>query len=134
MTLDTYTRAQMARFAIEEGLRHGGSQNMMAVALVLRNRVMNGWGDWLEVIETAPAKRGSIYPGGVPDLRAHNVRVFLNRLDEIYTRPEVDDMTGGALFYFEPALPVAPWFEQEVLGYPDDHRRSAHVGPVWFFT
>src|SRR5215471_11302616 len=59
VNLEIYTRAQMARFAIEEGQRHGGIQNMLAVLHVLRNRVFRGWGNWQSVVDKAPEYRGT---------------------------------------------------------------------------
>jgi hypothetical protein len=134
LTIDTYIRAQMARFAIEEGGRHGGVNNMLAVAQVLRNRVFAGWGDWLEVVQRAPEKRATIYPPHMSELRSGNVRVLLNKIDDVYTKADAEDLTAGALFYVEPGFPVAEWFKTEVLDRPDEHRRTAHVGPVWFFN
>lgn len=133
MTVDTYIRAEMARFAIEEGERHGGIQNMLAIAHVLRNRVFAGWGDWAEVVLRAPEKRATVYPARIPNIQSANIRALLNRIDDVYTRGDLQDPTGGALFYCEPNLPLAEWFQREVLGRPDDHRRCAHIGPVWFF-
>lgn len=133
MTIDTYIRAQMARFAIEEGARHGGIKNMLAVAHVLRNRVFAGWGDWIEVVQRAPDKRVTDYAPAPLNLRTPDIRILLNKIDEIYTREDVQDLTGGALFYFEPNHPMPVWFQKEVLGRPDDHPRCAHIGPVFFF-
>lgn len=133
MTIETYTRAQMARFAIEEGAIHGGVNNMLAIAHVLRNRVFAGWGDWLEVVTRAGDKRANVDLPEKPDLRTNNVRVLLNRIDEIYTRADTNDLTGGALFYCEPNKPLAPWFKEEVLLRPEDHPRVAHIGLVWFY-
>lgn len=132
MTLDTYVRAQMARFAIEEGHEHGGVNNMLAVAHVLRNRVFAGWGDWLEVVTHAAEKRGNLYTPPMPGIRSNNVRILLNRIDDIYTRADQNDLTGGALFYLDPLQPVAEWFKKEVLDRPEDHTRCAHIGPIWF--
>jgi hypothetical protein len=138
VNLDTYVRAQMARFAVEEGARHGGVNNMLAVVHVLRNRVFAGWGDWLEVMETAPEKRAVIYPplnapARLTWMRSGNVRSLLNRIDEVYSRADLEDLTGGALFYFEPGFELADWFKNEVMERPEDHPRVAHVGPVWFY-
>ena len=132
MNLETYTRGQVARFAIEEAARHGGVNNMLAVAMVLRNRVMAGWGDWLDVAMTAPAKRASFYPPAIVDYRTGNIRSFLSRMDGIWTGTE-EDLTGGALFYVDLDFAVARWFENEIIAQPDEHPRVAHVGPVWFF-
>lgn len=134
MNLDTYVKAQMARFAIEEGAQHGGVNNMLAVAQVLRNRVFAGWGDWLEVVERAPEKRAAVLEAEKPNLRTGNVRVLLNRIEEIYSRADLSDMTGGALFYWEPGKgETAKWFQEEVLARAEDHPRVAHIGLVWFF-
>lgn len=133
MTLDSYVRAQIAHFSIEEGERYGGVNNMLAIAYVLRNRVFAGWGDWLEVVMRAPERRGNPYAKHMPNIRSNNVRVLLNRIDEIYTRADSNDLTGGALFYAEPGLGFADWFKKEVLDRPEDHPRCAHIGPVWFF-
>lgn len=133
MTLETYIRAQMARFAIEEGARYGGINNMLAVALVLRNRVFAGWGDWIDVVTRAAEKRGNIGKPDEVNLRTNNARVLLNRIDEVYTKADQTDMTAGALFYIDPGLPLQDWFKREVLEKPEEHPRTAHIGPVWFY-
>lgn len=133
MTLDQYTRAEMARFAIEEGMRYGGIQNMLCVVHVLRNRVMKGWGDWTEVVQRAPEKRAHVYTPSIPNLRTNNIRSFLARVDDIYTRADLSDMTGGALFYFDSNQQPLEWFRKEVIERPDDHARVAQCGPVWFY-
>lgn len=133
MTLDGFIRAEMVRFAVEEGQRHGGVNNMLAVCHVLRNRVFAGWGDWLEVVTTAGRKRANAPDDRQADFRAMDVRTVLNRVDEIYTRVDTSDLVGGALWYVDQNAPVMDWFEREILGRPDEHARVAHVGPVWFF-
>jgi len=133
MTLDTYIRAQMARFAIEEAEHHGGVTNMLAIAHVLRNRVFAGWGDWIEVVMRAAEKRATVYLPHIPNMQSSNIRALLNRIDDVYTRADETDLTGGALFYCEPDKPLPAWFRKEVLGRPDEHPRCAHIGPVWFF-
>lgn len=134
MTLEMYTRALMARFAITEGQRHGGVNNMLAVLHVLRNRVLAGWGDWQEVVDTADTRRGTIYGPTPINVRTNDVRTILNRVDEIYTRVDQNDLTGGALFYVDQNCPMEEWFTREIIGRPEDHKRVAHIGPVWFFV
>lgn len=134
MTIETYIRAMMVRFAVEEAQHCGGINNMLAVLHVLRNRVMAGWGDWQEVVESAELRRGNIRPLVKPNMRTNDVRIILNRVDEIYTRADTTDLVGGALFYIDQNLPVEEWFTREIIAHPDDHKRVAHVGPVWFFS
>ncbi len=123
----------LAHFSIVEASEHGGVNNMLAVAHVLRNRVFSGWGDWLGVVMSAPEKRANLYVPPMPNIRSNNVRVVLNKIDDIYTRADANDLTGGALFYANPVQPFAEWFQKEVLDRPEDHPRCAHIGPIWFF-
>lgn len=134
MNLETYTRAMMVRFAVEEAQRHGGVNNMLAILHVLRNRVLAGWGNWQEVIDRAPYNRGTLYPTTQINMSTNDVRTVLNRVDDIYTRADTHDLTGGALWYIDSNFPVDEWFTREILNHPDDHKRSAHIGPVWFFA
>jgi hypothetical protein len=133
VTLDQYTRGQLARFAIEEAVVYGGIKNMLCVVHVLRNRVMAGWGDWTEVVQRAPEKRAHSSFALMPNLRTANVRNFLAHVDEVYTRVASEDMTGGALFYFDSNKIPLKWFKDEVIERPDDHPRCAQCGPVWFY-
>lgn len=133
MNLELYTRAQMAKFAIEEGQRYGGVNNMLAVLHVLRNRVFRGWGTWQNVVDKAPEYRGNLPAGLNINLESSDVRILLTRVDEIHTSADVTDLVGGALFYADANAPMQDWFQREIIGHPEDHPRVAHVGPVWFF-
>lgn len=136
MTIETYIRAQLARIAVEEGGRYGGLNNMRAVAMVLRNRVFAGWGSWLDVIdgvETRPINTAVPRFNPLPVLKSGMGRLILNQVDEIYSRTDLEDITGGALFWYDPAYPAVEWFVAEVLARQEQHRRVAHIGPVWFF-
>jgi hypothetical protein len=136
VTLETYIRAQLVRFSAEQGARYGGVNNMLAVAFALRNRVFAGWGGWLDVIERAPGRLANPdmqRPELISTLRSGTGRVLLARVDEIYSRTDAEDLTGGGLFWVDPQQPIAPWFKKEVIERPAEHPRVAHVGPVWFF-
>ena len=136
MTLETYIRAQLARIAIEEAARHGGTNHMSAVMMVLRNRVFAGWGTWLDVVERAQLKRAN---ENVPAqdasmiLRSGTGRIVLSRVDEIYSRTDIEDLTAGALFWVDMQLPITAWFKKEVIDRPDDHPRVAQNFPVWYY-
>lgn len=136
MTLETYIRAQLARVAIEHGARYGGVSNMLAVTMVLRNRVFAGWGSWLDVVTQVNVRPANVE---IPSsdttlaLRSGNARILLNRVDEVYSRADLEDITGGALFWVDPSMPITPWFQSEILDRQQEHRRVAHIGPVWFF-
>jgi len=86
-----------------------------------------------EVVQRAPEKKANVYTKEILNLRTGNVRAFLARIDDVYTRVDVTDLTGGALFYVDPGRRIEDWFQNEVIERPDDHPRSAHIGPVWFY-
>jgi hypothetical protein len=134
LNTETFARAAIADFCIREGARHGGVTNMAAVAWVLRNRVMAGWGDWYTVAATAPEKRGVIYDDWKVDLRNSQVRIFLSRIDLIHSGIEDDDPVNGAVYYTEMARPQTIWFMANVLHDRDEHPLVAQAGPVFFFT
>src|SRR5215469_14425471 len=60
MTYENYTKARLVEYAAREALLYGGTNCMCAVAQVLANRVMEGWGEWNAVIDNAPKYIGTI--------------------------------------------------------------------------
>ena len=134
MTYEMFIRSEMVRFAVEEAQQYGGTNNMLAVLHVLRNRVMAGWGDWLEVVERARYQRSTNYPLKQGNFRSNDVRVLFSRIDDIYTRVDLSDLTSGALWYWDQNTPMNDWFKNDIIGHPEEHKRVAHVGPVWFFN
>jgi hypothetical protein len=128
-------KGQLAMFAIQEGARHGGAENMAAVAFAMCNRVNAGWygGDWMKVLEMAPVRAGTRYPMEPVNLRDTQVRQFLQRIDDIFDGSEEDDPTNGGVFYCELNKVEGEYFKTHVLGRPEQHPRVAQVGPVTFF-
>lgn len=133
MNLDTYSRAQVARFCIEVAAHYGGVNDMLCIAFVLRNRVAAGWGNWLDVLADAPAKSGSAPPGQAPDIRTSNVRSFLQKVEAVISGEDQEDMTNGALFYTDMNQPQREWFQANILDNQQDHRRCAQAPPLLFF-
>jgi hypothetical protein len=135
MTPEQFIKAQIVTYAHQEGAIHGGIDNMLAVAFVLRNRRNAGWfgGDWLEIISHAADSAGTYHPPRIPNLRDINVRMLLQQVDDIYSGMAVDKMTQGALFYCELASIQNDWFKKNVLSDLTAHERVATVGLVSFF-
>ena len=135
MNNETFIKAQLAALAIQEGARHGGVHNMVAVAFVMRNRVDAGWygGEWMDVIERAGDRVGTFYPLQPINLRDSSVKAFLQRVDDIYDGSEEDEMTAGALFYCELHRVDREWFKQNVLKDRAEHPMTGSVGQVSFF-
>ncbi len=134
MNADNYIKGQLAALAIRDGFHHGGVENMLAVANVIRNRVAQGWsgGDWMDVLDAEDAYIGTEYAPEKTKLRDMNVRVFLQRLDDVYTGSE-EDNTEGAVFYCELHKVTRQWFRENVLQRRADHPMVAQVGQVAFF-
>jgi hypothetical protein len=132
MSPEIFTRAAIADFCIREGSRHGGVDNMAAIAWVLRNRVFAGWGDWYDVVTDAPSKRAVIYDDWRIDIRSSQVRIFLSRLDGIHNGTEIEDPVNGAVYYTEPRLQQTDWFRKSVLDRKESFGLLAKVGPIHF--
>ena len=135
MNAETYIKARLADHAIKEGSRHGGVNNMVAIAFLMKNRVDAGWygGDWLAVLDQAPLRAGTIYPPfHQVNLRDPNVRALLHRIDDIYDGSEIDEMTSEALYYCELRRVGEGWFKDNILSDREAHPQVAQVGPVSF--
>jgi hypothetical protein len=136
MTPEQYIKAQLAAFAHREAAHHGGSDNMLAVAFVIRNRQRAGWegGNWMRILDSAPAFCGTVYPPSSPDLRDLTFKMFLTQVEDIYSGMMPDKFTRGALFYCELNQCRNEWFADNILRDPTSHPRVATVGNVSFFT
>jgi hypothetical protein len=134
MTAEQFIKAQLAALAHREGAHHGGIDNMLAVAFVMRNRRLAGWqgGDWMNIISCHEQSAGTIYEKSAPDIRDLTFRTFLQQVDDIFSGFTPDKMTEGALFYAE-LNNVTPWFRANVLSNLEMHPRVAQVGPVTLF-
>lgn len=133
MTPENFIKAQIAAFAHREAAHHGGIDNMLAVAFVIRNRQRAAWqgGNWMSILHHAPTVSGTIYQPSAPDLRELNFRMLLAKVDDIYSGMELDKMTEGALFYCE-LNKAENWFRDTIVQNPN-HSRVATVGNVSFF-
>jgi hypothetical protein len=151
MTPENFIKAQLAEFAWREGSQYGGSNNMLAVAFVIRNRVRASWfgGDWLQVLENAH-EAGALEmcfcengcprcrSNQLPNLRDDNFRLLLRTVDDIFSGLAVDRFTtdpqgNGALYYAELRTVNRAWFRENILRNLAAHSRIANVGPVEFF-
>lgn len=138
MTSENFIKAQLALLAWREGHRHGGLDNMMAVAFVVRNRVKAGWhgGDWLEVMSNHYTFAAEEQPESVtalPDVRDAHFRVILQKIDDLFSGMALDKMTEGALYYAELHNVTREWFTINILKKLEEHPRVARIGQVDLF-
>lgn len=109
---------------------------MIAVAHVMRNRVESGWygGDWMAVLDSAEECLGTVYEAQPQTkLKDTNVRVFLQRIDDVFSGAE-EDNTEGAVYYCELHSVQRDWFKENVLRQRESHPMVAQIGQVAFFS
>lgn len=141
MTVADFEKSLAALLAWREE-RPNGTNGMLGVLFVVRNRVKAGWnqGSWSRVIEahnqfTSITMVGD--PGTVtfPDPREPQFLQILQLVDSVYDNTRLDNLTDGALYYYDPGPGVTPggWFEREIIGKPDIHPRCAKIGSTVYF-
>jgi hypothetical protein len=125
-------------------------EQMKAICYCIRNRVKAGWGDgnWLTVLEEAEDCMGNL-PGPKVKLDP-NGKAFtrlLRDIDEIYygggrheilemATPEAGDVEsaiGDAKYWFFVKQPHNPWFVENIIHDPDNHREAASMWLMLFF-
>lgn len=137
MTFENYIKGQLVSFAVAEAFAHGGINNMLAVAQVIRNRVSAGWGggDWMYVLRGVDKVRGTAYPDPpLVNRNDINFRTLLQRIDDVYHNQTDGTMVEGALYYAELHNITEPWFETNILANLESHPIVGKVGQVTFFS
>lgn len=137
MTSDDYIKSKLADLCWQEGHEYGGINNMLAIGFMMRNRVHAGWlgGDWLACIaEYYINAEGEKRPSSTPNLRDPMFRELLAKIDGVYEASAADKMTQGALYCADLNKISRQWFVDNIVRKPEEHKRIAQVGPVYFFT
>lgn len=135
MNADSFIKARLADYVLDECWKQGDVEEMSAIALVVRNRVEAGWhgGDWLAVLEDAPARRYRDFPRArALDLREWSVKQFFGRVDDIYSGDFADEHTAGALYYGQMHAITNPWFLDNIARNSTNHPRIAQIGLLSF--
>jgi hypothetical protein len=141
VTYENYIKGKLVDFAVREAFHMGGTNCMCAVAQVIANRVRNGWGEWYQVIESAPRFVGTKREPAEVDPKDLMFRQFLAIVDDIYhgtaddSNVNIEDDRGTlvSLYYAELHNVDTDWFRKEIAGNLDRHPRLATVGPLTFF-
>lgn len=138
-TIADFTKSLLAVLIWRED-SSDGLQGMTAVGLVIRNRVRAGWngGDWCAVMEAHNQFSSMVILGDPntirwPDTRDPKFQAVLLKADNIYEGGE-PDTTDGALYYANLVTMNSPWFLENILQKPEQHRRLGTVGAQTFFA
>lgn len=154
MTDREFEKAMLVNFAAREVGPHGSLEQMKAVALCIRNRVNQGWGRWLDVIESAEdaAAHEPIKMRLKRDDRS--LQMMLREVDDVVygrmsAKPADSQSNGaGANLSLEDALcdpkspalywmflkrPVRPWFSENIIQDKRNHPVRSTAGLMIFY-
>jgi hypothetical protein len=149
MTMNDIQRAYLAIFAAREAGARASSDQMMAIAMCVRNRVRQGWhdGDWMKVIEHAGLTRAHP-PGPAVELDANdrNFQNLARDIEEVYfsrrdwtkqpsgeQMPSLDEAIGNACFWAFINRPYTGWFTDHILHDATNHPQKASMGLMMFY-
>jgi hypothetical protein len=142
MTVEDFEKAQAVLLAWREE-RSNGSNGMLGVLFVVRNRAKAGWsgGDWLAVIDahnqfSSISVLGDSQTVMYPDVRDPGFLQILQAVDSVYDDTRKDLLTNGALYYADMASPgytKGGWFDRTIAQDPVHHPRVAQIGTTTYF-
>jgi hypothetical protein len=144
MTYENYIKGRLVEYAVQEAYHYGGVECMLAVAQVIANRVKAGWGEWKNVLDTAPNYVGSVHTSIqiVVDPKDLTFRRMLSMVDDIYqgtsddSNVNLEDDRGRmtSLYYADLSSMNREWFINNITQQLERHPRLATVGPLSFFA
>jgi len=142
MTIADFEKGLAALLAWREE-RSNGTNGMLGVLFVVRNRQKAGWsaGSWSKIIEghnqfSSMSVSGDSQTVAYPDVRDPSFLTILQLVDSIYDETRVDNLTNGALYYADlgsAGFQKGGWFDREIVQKPDLHPRCAQIGTTTFF-
>lgn len=137
MLWDDYRKALLALVC----WREAGNQpreGQRAVMHVIRNRVNGNWGTWEHVI-CSPNQFSSMTIKGdsnllrwpkSPDAAFDQI---LQLVDGIWDGSD-EDITNGALYYYNPEIATSEWFTTNIAQNTAEHPQVAQIGAHVFFA
>jgi N-acetylmuramoyl-L-alanine amidase len=136
MTWADYYKTMLAVTGWREA-RSLGREGMLSVMCVIRNRVNAGMGDWDHVI-TSPRQFSSVTAPGDgqltkwPDSPNTTFDIAMDLAERVYNGC-IEDITGGAIYYFNPRItPASSSFWSTVANNPD-MEKTCEIGPHCFY-
>lgn len=146
MNLDSYVKGQLVHYLYYHCHHKDALVGLKAHAFVLRNRVMNGWGGWLDVLDLASRYEGNVkVTNPAPSGNDFLWIKLLSAIDSIFDGSEpstVDGMAGttaglrhvSGLYIFDPEEPVTDWFKENILNQKESHKKIGSVGRLWVYS
>ena len=146
MTQKDVDRVMLVRYAAFEAGPRGSLEQMKAICYCLRNRVRAGWGEWMDVIETADEHRGN--EANELIRIDHNSRTYqrlLHEVDDIYfghsstfdDGPTLEDTLcekeRPCFYWLFLNRPTRQWFKDNIAADKENHPSNATMGLMMFF-
>jgi hypothetical protein len=141
VTNEDYVKA-IACLLAEREEQTNGTNGMLGVLFVLRNRVNAGWfkGDWLANISARNQFSSMTVLGDAMTIKYQDPREpafqkVVQMVDQVYDG-SLPDMTAGALYYADlnsPGFVKGGWFDKTILANPDKFPRVAQIGTTTYF-
>lgn len=146
MTQKDVDRAMLVRYAVQEAGPRASLEQMKAICYCLRNRVREGWGEWIDVIESADETRANepLEPVRL-DTASRAYQRLLHDVDDIYFGHRSDYSEGmtledslceqGTPYFYWLFLnrPMSQWFKDNIASQKANHPSSATMGLMVFF-
>lgn len=132
---DDLVKAQLVLTGYRFGQSYGGGH--MAAQMVMHaigNRVKNGWGTWLQVIERIPnfMAENELPPLVYPSLWEPLFVKLLHAVDGVFDG-SMPDLAKGGMYWGQLNRIERTWFKEKVLGYSEVHPRVADMNSLSFF-
>lgn len=145
MTQKDVDRVMLVRYAAFEAGPRGSLEQMKAICYCLRNRVRAGWGEWMEVIETADETRAN-EPNELIRID-HNGRAYqrlLHDVDDIYfghgsfedgttLEDSLCEKERPCFYWMFLERPMRQWFKDNIAGDKENHPSNVTMGLMMFF-
>jgi hypothetical protein len=146
MTQKDVDRVMLVRYAVQEAGPRGSLEEMKAICYCLRNRVRAGWGEWLDVIESAGETlcNEPIDPTRI-DTANRAYQRLLHDVDDIYFGHSYGSDEGPTLedtlcekerpcfYWLFLQRPTTQWFKDTIAADKENHPSNATMGLMMFF-
>jgi hypothetical protein len=125
VTSEDFIKGQLCLIAWLDGFE-SGTNAMIGICHVVRNRVTAGWhdGDWVRTVWGLISARHRTW-GEPPDVRDPLFMPLLQVVDSIYDGTRADKLTDGALGYFKNTEHFGALLESA--------QRVAQIGQLTFY-
>lgn len=147
VTPSDFNKAALAIFAAKAAGPGASFEQMKGICCCIRNRVREGWGEWLDVIEAAEDDKANL-PGPRVRLDTENksLRRLMQEIDDIYygggshqilgpgsEEGTLEDALERAVFWAFVNQPFQPWFVENVIHRPDNFPEVATMATMIFY-